>query len=144
MKERFLCRERDIHPFASFLALQVLCRERDSNPHNHFWSRDFKSLVSTIPPSRPNAQDGCKGTLFSRNSQTFSHFFHQSVIFKSTISHRVVESILLKIALSHAPHVPPSAIVHWSCKTKVRHIRTTGRAIYREEAQTCSRYVIQL
>ena len=28
------------------------CRERDSNPHNHFWSRDFKSLVSTIPPSR--------------------------------------------------------------------------------------------
>ena len=29
------------------------CRERDSNPHNRFWSRDFKSLVSTIPPSRP-------------------------------------------------------------------------------------------
>jgi hypothetical protein len=24
-----------------------MCRERDSNPHNHFWSRDFKSLVST-------------------------------------------------------------------------------------------------
>ena len=23
------------------------CRERDSNPHNHYWSRDFKSLVST-------------------------------------------------------------------------------------------------
>ena len=29
------------------LASQVLCRERDSNPHNHSWSRDFKSLVST-------------------------------------------------------------------------------------------------
>ena len=24
-----------------------MCRERDSNPHNHYWSRDFKSLVST-------------------------------------------------------------------------------------------------
>ena len=23
------------------------CRERDSNPHDHSWSRDFKSLVST-------------------------------------------------------------------------------------------------
>ena len=34
------------------LLLQALCRERDSNPHNHSWSRDFKSLVSTIPPSR--------------------------------------------------------------------------------------------
>ena len=26
------------------------CRERDSNPHSHYWPRDFKSLVSTIPP----------------------------------------------------------------------------------------------
>ena len=34
------------------------CRERDSNPHSHYWPRDFKSLVSTIPPSR---QTGCKG-----------------------------------------------------------------------------------
>ena len=33
--------------WASFLLWQVLCRERDSNPHNHSWSRDFKSLVST-------------------------------------------------------------------------------------------------
>ena len=29
-----------------------MCRERDSNPHSHSWPRDFKSLVSTIPPSR--------------------------------------------------------------------------------------------
>ena len=27
-----------------------MCRERDSNPHSHYWPRDFKSLVSTIPP----------------------------------------------------------------------------------------------
>jgi hypothetical protein len=23
------------------------------NPHNHYWSKDFKSFVSTIPPSGP-------------------------------------------------------------------------------------------
>ena len=34
------------------LLKQALCRERDSNPHNLSRSRDFKSLVSTIPPSR--------------------------------------------------------------------------------------------
>ena len=34
--------------------LRILCpcRERDSNPHSLFGPRDFKSLVSTIPPSR--------------------------------------------------------------------------------------------
>jgi hypothetical protein len=26
------------------------CHGRDSNPHSHYWPRDFKSLVSTIPP----------------------------------------------------------------------------------------------
>ena len=31
------------------------CPERDSNPHSRLWPRDFKSLVSTIPPSgRPS------------------------------------------------------------------------------------------
>ena len=29
------------------MSLRKWCRERDSNPHNHYWSRDFKSLVST-------------------------------------------------------------------------------------------------
>ena len=57
---------RAVYPFAPFLLsasaasgvpLRTIlakrkCRERDSNPHNHSWSRDFKSLVSTIPPSR--------------------------------------------------------------------------------------------
>ena len=52
------------------------CRERDSNPHNHFWSRDFKSLVSTIPPSR-QLLSGCKGTAISRNIQDFWVFFYQ-------------------------------------------------------------------
>ena len=42
------------------------CRERDSNPHSHSWPRDFKSLVSTIPPSRLT---GCKITEFICNHQ---------------------------------------------------------------------------
>ena len=29
------------------------CLGRESNPHGHFWPRDFKSLVSTIPPPGP-------------------------------------------------------------------------------------------
>ena len=29
-----------------------LCLGRDSNPHGRFGPRDFKSLVSTIPPPR--------------------------------------------------------------------------------------------
>ena len=36
--------------------------KRDLNPHNHYWSRDFKSLVSTIPPfEQPQlVLSGCK------------------------------------------------------------------------------------
>lgn len=30
---------------------EFVCPERDSNPHSHFWPKDFKSFVSTIPPS---------------------------------------------------------------------------------------------
>ena len=54
------------------------CRERDSNPHNHFWSRDFKSLVSTIPPSR-QLFCGCKGTAIYWNNQIFQNIFTDSV-----------------------------------------------------------------
>ena len=53
------------------------CRERDSNPHNHFWSRDFKSLVSTIPPSR-QLFCGCKGTAIYWNNQIFQNIFTDS------------------------------------------------------------------
>ena len=31
-------------------ACDFLCSKRDSNPHRRFCPRDFKSLVSTIPP----------------------------------------------------------------------------------------------
>lgn len=31
--------------------IEFVCPERDSNPHSHFWPKDFKSFVSTIPPS---------------------------------------------------------------------------------------------
>ena len=64
-------------PFALFLAAGK-CRERDSNPHNHFWSRDFKSLVSTIPPSR-QLFCGCKGTAIYWNNQIFQDIFTDSV-----------------------------------------------------------------
>ena len=70
------CRER-YSPFAPFLAVGK-CRERDSNPHNHFWSRDFKSLVSTIPPSR-QLFCGCKGTAIYWNNQIFQNIFTDSV-----------------------------------------------------------------
>ena len=63
--------------FAPFLAVGK-CRERDSNPHNHFWSRDFKSLVSTIPPSR-QLFCGCKGTAIYWNNQIFQNIFTDSV-----------------------------------------------------------------
>ena len=33
--------------------------ERDLNPHSHYWPKDFKSFVSTIPPSgRPCSWSG--------------------------------------------------------------------------------------
>ena len=28
--------------------------KRDLNPHSHYWPREFKSLVSTIPPFEPD------------------------------------------------------------------------------------------
>ena len=57
-----------------FFGLSLWYREWDLNPHNHFWSRDFKSLVSTdstitalnniIRHARRCSQlkIGCKGT----------------------------------------------------------------------------------
>ena len=40
------------------LLFLLLCSKRDSNPHSHYWPRDFKSLVSTIPPfERPRAEN---------------------------------------------------------------------------------------
>ena len=33
----------------------VLYRERDSNPHGALAPTDFKSVASTVPPSRPKA-----------------------------------------------------------------------------------------
>ena len=50
------------------------CRERDSNPHNHHWSRDFKSLVSTnstIAAGPAFQKKQCKGTVYLRNRQNF-------------------------------------------------------------------------
>ena len=51
-----------------------MCRERDSNPHNHYWSRDFKSLVSTnstIAACQQFLKKQCKDTANLRNSQIF-------------------------------------------------------------------------
>ena len=60
--------------FRLILALQVLCRERDSNPHNHYWSRDFKSLVSTnstIAAGQLLCISSCKGNVYLLNCQNF-------------------------------------------------------------------------
>ena len=64
--------------------------KRDLNPHSHYWPKDFKSFVSTIPPFEhprdPNLgkvmlyqlsyfrrflENGCKDKQFLRYSQTF-------------------------------------------------------------------------
>ena len=38
---------------------RFLYPERDLNPHSHYWPKDFKSFVSTIPPSgRPCSWSG--------------------------------------------------------------------------------------
>ena len=68
--------------FLSFLRLTLrknTCRERDSNPHNHSWSRDFKSLVSTIPPSR--LVFACaKVRCFFETAKRFGSFLYKSVM----------------------------------------------------------------
>ena len=36
--------------------------KRDLNPHSHYWPKDFKSFVSTIPPfglSGVDARENC-------------------------------------------------------------------------------------
>ncbi len=51
-----------------------MCRERDSNPHNHYWSRDFKSLVSTnstIAACQRLTETLCKGSAYYWNCQNF-------------------------------------------------------------------------
>ena len=58
---------------------KVLCRERDSNPHSHYWPRDFKSLVSTIPPSRQDMLPIflCKGSFFILTNKPLLWYFAQ-------------------------------------------------------------------
>ena len=56
-----------------------MCRERDSNPHNHFWLRDFKSLVSTnstIAAYQFLSECLCKGSVYYRNCQNFYTIFN--------------------------------------------------------------------
>ena len=53
------------------------CRERDSNPHNHYWSRDFKSLVSTnstIAASQQFLKSSAKIRLICVTAKTFTLF----------------------------------------------------------------------
>lgn len=33
------------------ISYSIMCSKRDSNSHGHFCPKDFKSFVSTIPPS---------------------------------------------------------------------------------------------
>ena len=54
-----------------------MCRERDSNPHNHYWSRDFKSLVSTnstIAASRYLLKSCAKVRLIIVTAKAFTQF----------------------------------------------------------------------
>lgn len=48
------------------------CSKRDSNPHSHFWPKDFKSFVSTIPPFERFAS--AKITVIFQIAQTLGKF----------------------------------------------------------------------
>jgi hypothetical protein len=56
MSVRVSFEEKEMRVFAIALALALTLTlfqypERDLNPHSQLWPQDFKSCVSTIPPS---------------------------------------------------------------------------------------------
>ena len=87
--------------------LRILCpcRERDSNPHSLFGPRDFKSLVSTIPPSRQPfftlyvvifLKIGAKVHLLFGNTKCFHTFSGIAYLEDTLISVVVYSSVLFQ------------------------------------------------